>query len=83
MKPAYLSDHQVAARYSVTRLTVWRWSGGNGGFPQPIKIGPSCTRWRFEDLLRWEEKEKPSRSLVWDPVEKRTVAAEESPHSTS
>jgi len=45
----YLSDKQVAERYSVTRGTVWRWVRERD-FPQPIKLSPGCVRWSLAVL---------------------------------
>lgn len=36
----YLNDKQVAARYSVSRPTVWRWAAA-GVIPKPYQIGGS------------------------------------------
>ncbi|NIC39397.1 AlpA family phage regulatory protein [Halomonas desiderata] len=49
----WLSDKQVAERYAIGRVTPWRWAR-EGIFPAPIKLGPSCTRWRLADLEAWE-----------------------------
>ena len=49
----YLSDKQLAERYSVTRPTVWRWAR-EGDFPQPVSLSPGCTRWRLADVEAWE-----------------------------
>jgi prophage regulatory protein len=51
----YLSDRQVAARYGISRGTVWRWVESDPGFPKPVSLSPGCTRWRLADLVRWEE----------------------------
>lgn len=45
----WLSDKQVAARYSVSRITVWRWCR-NGNLPEPRKLGENTTRWHVADL---------------------------------
>jgi predicted DNA-binding transcriptional regulator AlpA len=50
---AFLSDRDVAARYRVSRPTVWRWAG-NGNLPPPVKLSQGATRWRLEDLLAFE-----------------------------
>jgi predicted DNA-binding transcriptional regulator AlpA len=51
----WLSDYEVAARYSVTAPTVWRWVRTEEGFPQPIKLSGGTTRWRLDQLVAWEE----------------------------
>ena len=49
-----LPDPQVARRYSVTPMTVWRWSHDPRlGFPAAIKIRSRNYR-RLGDLRRWE-----------------------------
>lgn len=54
MAETYLSDIQVAARYSVHRTTPWRWVKSEPGFPKPVTLSPGCTRWRLSDLAAWE-----------------------------
>lgn len=51
MPETYLSDHQIAKRYSIHRLTLRRWPD----FPKPVKLSPGCSRWRLSDLLAWEQ----------------------------
>lgn len=50
----YVSDKQVAARYNVTRPTVWRWLKTDPAFPKPISLSPGCTRWRLDEIEAWE-----------------------------
>lgn len=50
----YVSDKQVAARYSVTRPTVWRWLKTDPTFPRPISLSPGCTRWKLAEIEAWE-----------------------------
>ncbi|WP_417584624.1 helix-turn-helix transcriptional regulator [Nitrincola sp.] len=52
----FLSDREVAERYSIGRATVWRWITTRK-FPTPVKLSPGCTRWRVADLKRWETGE--------------------------
>lgn len=54
MAHTYLSDTQVAARYSVHRSTPWRWLKADPNFPAPVTLSPGCTRWRASDLEAWE-----------------------------
>ena len=51
----FFSDKQTGARYGVGRGTVWKWVK-DGAFPRPVKLSPGCTRWRLDDLLKWERK---------------------------
>jgi predicted DNA-binding transcriptional regulator AlpA len=40
----YISDQQLAARYSVSRSTIWRWTA-QGRLPKPFQLSDCCTRW--------------------------------------
>lgn len=51
----YVSDRQVAERFSVSRTTPWRWVKTRN-FPQPVKLSPGCTRWRLADVEAWERE---------------------------
>lgn len=55
-KTIYLTDKQVAERYSVARCTVWRWVKKEG-FPAPVKLTEGCTRWRDGDVDAWEQRQ--------------------------
>lgn len=52
----YLSDKDLAERYSIHRATPWRWVQA-GKLPQPIKIN-GCTRWRLTDIEAWEASQE-------------------------
>ena len=47
--PTWLTDQQVATRYSVSRMSVWRWVQ-QGRLPKPRKLSPGCTRWNASEL---------------------------------
>lgn len=49
MNKQYLTDKQLADRWSVSRDTIWRWKRA-GLIPAPIKIGPNTTRWKLEEI---------------------------------
>lgn len=51
--PEYVRDRDLATRYGVDRVTIWRWAC-NGTLPQPIKLTPGTTRWRVADILAHE-----------------------------
>lgn len=53
--PIFLSVKDVAARYSVSVATIWRWTR-NKSFPNPIRLGENVTRWRANDLMIWEQR---------------------------
>lgn len=50
----YLTDNQLAERYGVHRVTIWRWVKGPNGFPHPVKLAGGCSRWRLSEIERWE-----------------------------
>ena len=54
----FLSDRQVAARYSISRQTPWLWLKQNRAFPRPFIFSKGCTRWRLSDLEKFEESQK-------------------------
>lgn len=45
----YLSDLQLAKRYSVSRSTIWRWAQ-RGVIPHPKQLSQGCTRWRLDEI---------------------------------
>jgi len=53
MNPVYLPDTRCADRYHVSRATIWRWVA-QGAFPPPVKFSPGCTRWKLDEILKWE-----------------------------
>jgi predicted DNA-binding transcriptional regulator AlpA len=55
----YLSDKDLAARYSIHRATPWRWVQ-NGKLPAPIKINGS-TRWRASDIEAFEAEQEAAQ----------------------
>ena len=53
--PHYLTDEDLASRYGVARTSIWRWAN-EGHFPRPIKLAPSTTRWRSDEVAEWEAR---------------------------
>jgi predicted DNA-binding transcriptional regulator AlpA len=53
----YLSDKQVAQRYSVKKQTIWRWAKKSATFPKPKKFQGTTTRWCLAELIEYERKE--------------------------
>jgi prophage regulatory protein len=49
----YLSVDQVAARFDVSKDSIWRWKR-QGDFPPPVKLGGNTSRWRLADIEEWE-----------------------------
>ncbi len=54
MMESYLSDADLAERYSVSRNTVWRWHRDRPDFPRAVSLSPGCTRWRLSEIEEWE-----------------------------
>ena len=59
MNQTFLTDLDIAARYSVSRATIWRWTSC-GRLPRPVHLGPATTRWVLEDLLQYEQQLRES-----------------------
>lgn len=45
----YVSDVQLAARYGVSRSTIWRWVA-SGRLPSPVALSPGTTRWLVSEI---------------------------------
>ena len=48
------SDKHLAARYDVSRCTIWRWVA-RGQLPPPVKLSPGCARWPHTVLVAFEQ----------------------------
>jgi len=57
----FLSVRQVSRRYGTSIATIWRWCRERPSFPKPIKLSPSCTRWRESDLVGFEKSRESSK----------------------
>lgn len=55
MNRPFLTDLDLAQRYSISRATVWRWTS-SGRLPRPVRLGEATTRWVLEDLLQYEQR---------------------------
>lgn len=49
----YLSDNQLAARFGISRNSIWRLVK-TGQLPEPIRLFKSTTRWRVADIEQFE-----------------------------
>ncbi len=58
----FMSDTAVAARYQVSRATIWRWAQARR-FPNPIKLSEGCTRWRLAEVEQWESEQLKASGL--------------------
>ena len=54
MATQYVSDKDLAARYQVDRLTIWRWNREQSEFPRVVKLTPGCSRWKLAEIEAWE-----------------------------
>jgi predicted DNA-binding transcriptional regulator AlpA len=61
MHQQYLTDADLAKRYSISRATVWRWSN-SGRLPPPVRLGEATTRWPLEAVLEHEQRLERQRS---------------------
>lgn len=55
MPETFIRDTDCAARYGVSRNTIWRWSRERTDMPQPVRLSPGCTRWKLSELIAWEK----------------------------
>lgn len=46
----FASDKALSRHFEVSRATIWRWTQ-EGKLPQPVKLSPGCTRWKWEEIL--------------------------------
>ena len=60
----YLSDKQLADRFSVTRPTVWRWHRTDASFPRAVNLSPGCTRWKLAEIEAWEQSQATERGAA-------------------
>lgn len=51
----YLSVAQMAERYGVSTVTIWRWSV-IGKIPRPVRLTPRTTRWRKDEVAAYDER---------------------------
>ena len=49
-----LRRSQVEEIAGLSRSSIYRLMQ-NGGFPRPVKIGPTAVRWRARDIAAWLE----------------------------
>lgn len=49
MKNGWANDKQIAAYFSVSRATIWRWVR-DGHLPPPTRLSAGVTRWRWAEV---------------------------------
>lgn len=55
MGQEFFSDKDLARRWRVSRVSIWRWSE-QGKLDKPMKLGPNTTRWSLEAVSRFESR---------------------------
>jgi predicted DNA-binding transcriptional regulator AlpA len=74
----YLSDVELARRFAVSRVTIWRWSS-QGILPKPLAIGPNCSRWQAEEIAAAEARWLAAREKRFGKPLPEGEAKEEQP----
>lgn len=59
-QPAYLSSDALAARYGVTRKTIYNWTHA-GRLPKQVQLGPNVVRWRRDEIEAFERAAAAAR----------------------
>jgi prophage regulatory protein len=54
----YFADKELAARFSVSRQTIWRLVKSDPTFPKPIRLTAGCTRWLLSEIEAWEDSKR-------------------------
>lgn len=50
--PTLLRINQVCEKIGVKKSTVYKWMDEQK-FPRPLKLSPTCVRWREDDIANW------------------------------
>lgn len=60
--PTLLQINQVCEKIGVKKSTVYKWMDEQR-FPRPLKLSPTCVRWREDDIANWlREIEAPGEN---------------------
>ena len=54
----YVSERDLAKRYSVSRTAPWDWARLKPDIPQPVKLSDRITRWRLDEIEAWEAAQR-------------------------
>jgi predicted DNA-binding transcriptional regulator AlpA len=57
----FLRKSEVAGRYGVSVVTVWRWTRTDHSFPRPIRTASGMPLWSAVELERWESQRRQAR----------------------
>lgn len=58
--PTYVTDKFLAARFGVSRATIWVWNR-DPAFPKPVILSAACTRWKLHEVEAWEAARAAAR----------------------
>jgi|GEM_PF-1889356 len=74
--PTLLKIDEVCEKIGVKKSTVYKWMDEQN-FPRPLKLSPTCVRWREDDVARWlqeiaaaSEDSEPTQSKLEAPQRK-------------
>ena len=74
--PNLLNIAEVCEALGIKKSTAYNWMDDRG-FPQPIKLSPTCARWREDEVADWisakDGNEKQSLAKQETPCSKVTV----------
>lgn len=56
----FLPIDGVAARYSTSKHSIYRWIRDHREFPLPIVLPSGIKRWAVADLIEWESRNRAS-----------------------
>ena len=59
----WISAPELASRMGVSQNTIWRWARTKR-MPAPAQLSPGCTRWRLDQIERWEREKTPGQLAV-------------------
>ena len=66
MNDRLLRRREVEAITGLARSSIYRYIQA-GGFPRPVRVGPSAVRWRASDIMDWLESRPVARSELGPP----------------
>ena len=63
LAPVFLSASDLAKRYSVHKITVWKWRAKKR-IPDPVRLPSGMVRWRLSDI---EAADAQTNAAVYVP----------------
>lgn len=69
----YLSEKELAEKFSVSRMTIWNWRT-KSGFPKPVNIaGSKKNLWLEKDVDSWAKRNTQKAERMMTPAEKKAA----------